>query len=36
MRIIAGVILAFAIIGVIGPIFINLEPNYPTYMEVNI
>lgn len=36
MRIIAGVILVFAVIGVIGPIFTKPEPNYPTYMEVNI
>ena len=36
MRIIAGIILIFAVVGVISPIFINSEPNYPTYMEVNI
>ena len=36
MKIIAGIILVFVVVGVIGPIFINPKPNYPTYMEVNI
>lgn len=36
MRVVAGIILIFAVVGVISPIFTKPEPNYPTYMEVNI